>query len=330
MPVVYRDDYIPPRFLRHNIAMYAWANIARRVPKPPYERFERVPSPTGSSGSFFELAWWRVTPGEVGDKVALVAPGLSGGSLAQPTRGMVRALHEEGWDVAVWVYRDTGKVPTSVRRTYSGYGLDDLSVAVDRLEGSYDQIALVGLSLGGNLVVQYVCATNDSPVSRAVAISAPLAFGSTVEYWSQAMMGRGVISWFARRDMKKKVKRKARRTTAVTPDDVRAYAKVRTAAQADHYINTEFNASPGASQYWHQATTLTALSTTQTSTPLLIIQARDDFILESHSYPHPSMLAPSITMELTRNGSHISFVPRGWSKHRYWTEQRTVDFLTSQ
>lgn len=329
MPVVYRDDYIPPRFLRHNIAMYAWANAVRRVPKPPYERFERVQSPTGSSGSFFELAWWRVAPGEVGDKVALVAPGLSGGSHSQPTRGMVRALHEEGWDVAVWVYRDTGKVPTSVRRTYSGYGLDDLSVAVDRLKGNYDQIALVGLSLGGNLVVQYVCAADDSPVSGAVAISAPLAFGSTVEYWSQALMGRTVISWFARKDMKKALKRKARSTGAVTPDDVRAHKKVRTVAQGDHYVISEFNGYPGASQYWHQATTLTALGTTRTNTPLLIVQARDDFMLESHSYPHADMLAPNITMELTRNGSHISFVPRGWSKRRYWTEQRTVDFLTS-
>jgi predicted alpha/beta-fold hydrolase len=329
MPVVYRDDYIPPRLLRHNIAMYAWANAARRVPKPPYERFERVQSPTDSSGSFFELAWWRVAPGEVGDKVALIAPGLSGAALAQPTRGMARALHEEGWDVAVWVYRDTGTVPTSVRRTYSGYGLDDFTVAVDRLKGNYDQIALVGMSLGGNLVAQYVCAIDDSPISRAVAISALLAFGSTVKYWSQAMIGRAVISSFARKDMKQKVKRKARSTGAVTHDDVSAYARVRTAAQADHYINTEFNGYPGASQYWHQATTLTALGTTRANTPLLIIQARDDFMLESHSYPHADMLAPNITMELTRNGSHISFVPRGWSKHRYWSEQRTVDFLTS-
>ncbi|MEN8237666.1 MAG: alpha/beta fold hydrolase [Actinomycetota bacterium] len=327
MPVVDRLDYTTPLLLRHNVAMYLWANGLRKVPKPPYEPFERVDTPPNVAGSFFELAWWRVEAGKCGDKVALIAPGLNGGAYAQPTRGMARALHEEGWDVAVWVYRDTGTNPTSVRRTYSGYGFDDLSAAVDRLGRDYDDISLVGLSLGANIVIQYVCALGDNPVSKAVVFSPPIAFGATVEHWSTSIAGRLAISPLAKRSMKKLVKRKASSTGVVTRDDVKAYRNVRVASEADHYINSEFNEYPGASQYWQKAATLTALATS-TTTALLVVLAKDDYMLESHSYPHAENLAPSVTIELTTNGSHISFVPRGWKKHRYWSEQRAIDHLS--
>jgi predicted alpha/beta-fold hydrolase len=332
MPVVQRTDYEPPQFLRHSIAAYIWADKVRRVPKPPYESFEQVDAPVGGSGGFFELAWWRAQPNTVGDKVALIAPGLSGGAYAKPTCGMARALHEEGWDVAVWAFRDTGMVPTRVRPTYSGYGFDDLSVAVHRLSQEYDDISLVGLSLGGNMVIQYVCAYSctpeDNPVSKAVAISPPIAFGQTVEHWSQGVIGRLAISRSALSSMKRLVSRKARNTSAVTSADAKAYKRVRTAAEADHYINSEFNGYPDTSQYWQRANTLTALRSTRTSTDLLIVLAKDDFILESHSYPHADMVSPNVTIELTMNGSHVGFVSRGWRNRRYWSEQRAVDHLS--
>jgi predicted alpha/beta-fold hydrolase len=321
--------------------MYLWANYLRVIRKPRYDKeFERI----GTAEDFFELAWWCAKSDERDAKVALIAPGLSGGANSRPTRGMAKALHKEGWDVAVWVYRDTGKSrksasPTSVRPTYSGYGLDDLSVAVDHVtnQKNYHKVALVGLSLGGNIVIQYVsaymCASEDNPVPKAVAISPPIAFGQTVEYWSQAIMGRFVISRAAKRGMRRKVEKKVEKVKddkdpAVSKQDEMAYSDVSTAAEADHYINSEFNEFPGASQYWNEATTLTALRSTRTTTDLLIILAKDDPYLESHSYPHSDALSTSVTMELTANGSHVGFVSRGWTKHRYWSEKRAVDHLS--
>jgi predicted alpha/beta-fold hydrolase len=329
MPVVEQSSYEPPCLLRQNLVMYFWANTMRWVPRPPYEPFERVETPPGVRGSFFELAWWRVERGKTGRSVALIAPGLSGGAYAKPTRGMARALHEEGWDVAVWVYRDTGKVPTRVRPTYSGYGVEDLNIAVNRLRKDYTDISLVGLSLGGNIVIQYVCAPGDNPVSRSVAISPPIAFGKTVEYWSQGVVGRLGISRGALSGMKRLVSRKVRHTIAVTNDDVHGYKKVRLASEADHFINSEFNQYPGAWEYWQKATTSNALRYASESADLLILTAKDDPLLDSNSYPYPDALADGIMMELTTRGSHISFVPRGLRKRIYWSEKRVLDYLSS-
>ena len=341
MPVVDKPGYVPPRLLRQNLLMYLWSNYVRRVPKPKYKMFEPIRNPAGNDASYFELAWLYAKPGKVGTKVALVAPGLSGGEYSKPTRGMVRALHENDWDVAVWVYRDTGtskrsSSPTSVRNTYSGYGVGDLCIAVNylALKKQYKEISLVGLSLGGNVVIQYVCTHDGRRVSKAVAISPPIAFGETVEYWSQAILGRLLISPAAKRGMKGKVKKKWNKVRndsepAVSKSDYKAYRKVRTAAEADHYINSEFNGYTGTSQYWRAANTLTALRNIKTQTALLIVLAKDDPYLESHSYPHSDIVSSDVTVELTKNGSHVGFAPRGWNRHLYWSEQRAIDHVGS-
>jgi predicted alpha/beta-fold hydrolase len=330
MPIIDQgSQYQAPILLRHNVAMMVWSNMVRRVPRTPYDEIERVLAPAGRRDSFFELAWWRQTRGEYGDKVVLVAPGLSGGSQSIPTRGMARALHEEGWDVAVWVFRDTGENLTTVRNTYHGYGLDDLTIAVDLLASRYTKVALVGMSLGGNMVVQYVCSVKPSPVTRAMAISPPMELGATVEYWSQGVMGRLFISPLGKLGMKQKAARKARVTGIVTSLDVDAYKKVRVAAEADHYINTEFNGYTGAWPYWSKASTVSSLRDANPDIDLLIVTAKDDLILDARSYPYEDALADSVTMELTTNGSHVGFSPRGWKKHRYWSEQRAVDHLSS-
>jgi predicted alpha/beta-fold hydrolase len=311
--------------------MYVWANSLRRIEKPSFEQpFETIETPPGATNiSFFELAWSRVKPWVVGEKVALIAPGLNGGAYARPTRGMVRALNEEGWDVAVWVYRDTGESKTSVRRTYSGYAFDDLKIAVDRLAHDYTNIALVGLSLGGNIVLQYVCEVPDSKVSKAVAISPPIDFGASVQFWSQSVMGRFVISALAKREMKSKTKAKRQSQPAtVNESDVAAYDNVRSVAAADHFITSEFNGYMGASDYWYAASTTRALRNLEIITDTLIISAKDDFLLDSKSYPVEDAIAPMVTMELPANGSHIGFVPRGWPRHRYWSEQRTLDHIS--
>ena len=310
--------------------MWAWANLARRVRKPRYEKpFERILTPEGDNRSFFELAWLRQPGGTAGDKVVLLAPGLSGGAYSRPTRGMVRALHERKWDVAVWVFRDTGMEPTSVARTYSGNDLDDLELAVDALD-DYGEIALVGTSLGGAAVLQYAARSEprNQKVKKVVAISPPLDFGSCVEAWSRGFIGKLFISPFSKRGMQRKARAKQRSTGAITRKDVAAYAEVRTMIEADHYVNTAFNDYDSASDYWYKATTVRDLWVGKFTAQTLIIVARDDFLLDARSYPHSEHLPENVTLELPRHGSHLGFVPRG-RKRVYWSEERTVAHLNS-
>jgi predicted alpha/beta-fold hydrolase len=327
MPIVEQTGYEPPFLLRNRVMNWLWANMVRRVPHPPYEKFERIIFPKDLTGSFFTLAWWRLEANTPGRRVALIAPGLNGGAYSKPTSGMARALHQEGWDVAVWIFRDTEEQFTSVRSTYSGVGLHDLEVAVDKLRENYEEIALVGLSLGANMILQYVCANPNGPVSRTVSISPPIDLGATVGSWSRGLMGRLIISPSAKRKMAKLTSDKKKATGAVAQDDVDAYETVRLLSEADHYVTCEFNEFPTASHYWYQATTKRGLRTVETQTKVLIVMAKDDFLLESHSYPHADALSPDITLELTKYGSHISFVPRGCRRPRYWSEQRAVDHL---
>ena len=316
--------YQPPWYLRNNLFMWAWANGARRVPKPDYEQpYTRVNNPGGDSDSFFELAWLRVNPNSRAERAVLIAPGLLGGAYSQPTRGMVRVLHKEGWDVAVWVFRDTGKMPTRVRRTYSGNDLDDLEMAVDEL-GAYAEIALVGMSLGGAGVLQYASRVTNPKVTKVVAISPPIDFGECVESWSQGLMGRLVVSPLSKRAMRSKAEAKRKLSGAITQDEVEAYDRVRTVTGADQYINTEFNSGryDSASNYWYRATTVRDLWGGEFTADTLIIIARDDFLLDAGSYPHRNHLPENVTLELTRYGSHLGFVPSG-PKGLYWSEALT-------
>lgn len=321
MPVV-NAPYEAPWYARNAYWMFIWANMLRRISRVEYDGHLTVGN---KPVDYFDVAWKRTKESGKAHRAALIAPGLEGGDNAKYTRGMVRALNEEGFDAFVWVYRDTGTEPTHVRRSYHGADTDGLAKAVASVAAEYDHVSLVGFSLGASLIAKYLSEpVIDASVDNAVLFSPPIDLAATTTLWSSNRILKPVMKRFALRSMKEKAISKVDDGT-LTWDEAHAYDKVTTIDGADHFINTEFNDFPSASKYWDGATSKYMLHSI--TVPTLIVSAKDDPLITVESYPLEDALGDNVLFERSTNGSHISFVPKGWPKHRYWSEKRAVQFL---
>jgi predicted alpha/beta-fold hydrolase len=141
-----------------------------------YQR-ERVDTP---DGDFLDLDLTR--PGF--DRVAILLHGLEGDSNRAYVLGMVKALNRGGWDTISMNYRDCGGECNRKLRFYHSGDTADLHTVVSHVIGryQYSRVALVGFSIGGNMILKYLGeqgSSLDPRIVKAVAFSAPCDLASS-------------------------------------------------------------------------------------------------------------------------------------------------------
>ncbi|MBC8144157.1 MAG: alpha/beta fold hydrolase, partial [bacterium] len=144
MPLI-SSTFAPPAFLRSGHLQTILPTLVGRVLDVSYVR-ERITTP---DDDFLDLDWSRI-----GAKhLVILSHGLEGNTSRTYMRGMVRAVNGAGWDALAWNYRGcSGEMNRRLRSYHSGAS-DDLEVVIDYVarSHSYDSIALIGFSLGGNI-----------------------------------------------------------------------------------------------------------------------------------------------------------------------------------
>ena len=142
MPIL-TSSYNAPRWLRggHRQTILP-VLLPRRA--SPWQRRERLELP---DGDFLDLGWLQ--NGHA--RLALLSHGLEGSMEAIYIRGMAHTLHQAGWDVLGWNYRSCGGIENRLMRSYHSGESDDLRHVIGHVAQSYEKIALVGFSLGGNI-----------------------------------------------------------------------------------------------------------------------------------------------------------------------------------
>lgn len=90
-------------------------------------------------------------------KLVIISHGLEGNSTRAYVQGMARIFFNQQYDVLASNYRGcSGEINKQVRFYHSG-ATDDLQVAVQHaIAQRYEQIHLIGFSLGGNLTLKYL------------------------------------------------------------------------------------------------------------------------------------------------------------------------------
>lgn len=278
--------------------------LFRRVPPLPWAR-ERVETP---DGDFVDIDWVRGG----NRRVAVLCHGLEGDARRPYMRGMAWALRRRGWDVAPWNYRGCSGEPNRLLRSYHSGFTPDLATVIDRMSG-YESIALVGFSLGGNLVLKYLGERDDPRIARAVAISAPVDLAASSI--RMADPDNFLYMMHFMRGLSGKVRIKARRF----PLDVRPLRGMRTFREFDGAYTAPLNGFASAEDYWARASAKPLLGNIRV--PTLLLQAKDDPILTPECIPSS---VGCLRVEVTRHGGHVGFVAPG---REYYSERRAAEFL---
>ena len=318
MPLVEKSTYFAPRLLREGHAATVYPSLSRRVEGVDYTR-RRVEL---TDGDFLD-----VDQSKVGSRRAVViSHGLEGHSRRAYVLGMVRAFNRAGWDAAAWNFRGcSGEPNRQLAFTHSGAS-GDLGAVVEAVAGEgYDEVVLVGFSLGGNLTLKYLGELGNrvpAAVRAGVAFSVPCDLKGSAE--SMALPGNRIYMSRFLSDLRVRMEAKSQQFPGRLSMD--GYREIRTFRDFDDRYTAPLHGYRDAEDYWARSSSLGYLGGLKV--PALLINAADDPFLSAGCYPRDVALgSPWFHLEVPDHGGHVGFATFGGDGN-YWSETRAVDFAS--
>ncbi len=295
------------------------AILRQLPPRTPYR--ERI---TTQDEDFLDLDWG---PPRHSRRVVVISHGLEGSSRAGYVQGMARAFLKRDWDVVAWNCRSCSGVPNRQLRFYHSGASEDLRTVVRHVLalGRFNQMALVGFSLGGNLTLKFLGeegASIDSRITRAVALSAPcdLEVASNRIDLPENKLYRSAFL----HSLKRKFEAKALLYPGQAALDVTDWKSIRRFQDFEARYMAPLHGFTGAEDYWEQASSRGYLD--RIRIPSLLVNAVDDPFLADGCYPVDEAEAnPHIHLEMPEAGGHVGFVTF-WRKGEFWSESRAAEW----
>ncbi|MDQ8193543.1 alpha/beta fold hydrolase [Coraliomargarita sp. SDUM461004] len=314
-------NYTPPFGLRNAHLQTIYPTLFRKVPVITQAR-ERITTP---DDDFIDLDWAQT---EGRKQLVVITHGLEGHSRSHYCQGMATAFEQAGWDALIWNFRGCSGEPNQQLCSYHSGATGELQIVLEHIFNTtaYQKIALIGFSLGGNLMLKYLGDLGskiDSRIHSAVAISVPCDLASSakqLEHWQNRIyMARFM------RSLRHKVREKALRFPGTLNID--GLKKMRTFAEFDEAYTGPIHGFKGAHDYWAKCSCGPVLP--NIAIPTLLINALDDPFLTPACFPHQAAATnPNFSLETPSHGGHLGFVTRSHT-NEYWSEIRAVNFATN-
>jgi predicted alpha/beta-fold hydrolase len=308
MPIITQSTYSPPPLFSNPHVQTVFPSVFRTVSGVHYQR-ERIDTP---DHDFVDVDWSKVGS----SRMALILHGLEGDSGRAYMRGMVRALNKRGWDAAAMNFRScSGECNRTLRFYHSGETEDIHTVLQHIVEReNYAEAALVGFSLGGNVILKYLGEQGsrlDSLTSSAAKLS--------------RLSNRLYLKRFLRM-LRKKIRMKMQIMPGRITDE--GYADIKTFKEYDDRYTAPIHGFAGAEDYWAKASSKPGIP--RIFIPVLLVNAADDPFLAKPCYPiDEAKASTSFFLEIPEHGGHVGFLTFG-REGEYWSETRTASFLDEE
>lgn len=311
------ESYRAPHFLINGHFETIYPALLRSVPGINYQR-ERISTP---DQDFLDLDWLK----QSSKKLVVISHGLEGNSHRAYVKGMARIFFKNGYDVLAWNYRGCSEEMNLQPVFYHSGATQDLDFVINHaISLGYQDINLVGFSLGGNLTLKYLGEKEDSlqdTIKRAVAFSVPLNLLTSCEKISGAAYG--IYSKRFMKSLKAKVLLKA----STQPDlKTEGLAQVNSLLEFDDLITAPLHGFDSAVDYYTKCSSIHFLQSIHR--PTLVVNALNDPFLSSDCYPDTFRNHPYLTLEYPERGGHVGFSL--FNKNGlYWSELRALHFIQS-
>lgn len=318
MPLVEESTYSPPPFFNNGHIQTIIPSLLRIVTDVNYKR-ERIHTP---DHDFLDLDWSKL-----GSKnLAIVIHGLESNSEANYMKAMIKALNRRNWDAVAINLRGCSGEPNKLFRSYHCGETEDIQTVFSHItqNNSYNKIALVGFSLGGNIILKYVGEQGKkiSPlIHKAAAVSVPCDLESSA--WHLAKNSR----WLYMKRFIFVMQKKFRLKHRMFPEklDQKYLHSLKTFKDIDEWYTAPAHGFTCAEEYWSKASSINFVS--NINIPTLLINAQDDPLLSQESFPwEEAKKSQYFIFEAPRSGGHVGFIT--FNKNgEYWHESRISDFL---
>lgn len=318
---IIRSGFVPHPWLRGPHLQTIAPTLLR--PSPPLDlQIETLELP---DGDYVRIGW--AGSERVGQRVAVLVHGLTGGFISKYLRGLANLLIARDWRVAILELRGGGDEPNRLPRNYHHGDTGDLRYLWRLLKQRDPQARLagVGWSLGANVLLKALGEEGDrAPLEAAAAASAPFGLEACAEKLRNGFAR--VYQAHLLRALKQMIERKHVQVPLPPGIDLAAAYRARDFFAFDDAYTAPLHGFADARDYYRRSACGNYLR--DIARPTLIVNAIDDPFMQRSILPTATMLAPSVTLELSKRGGHVGFIgadARG--RLHYWLEQRLAEWL---
>jgi uncharacterized protein len=320
MPVLSHSSYPgPPRYLYNRHLQTIVPSALRKVRGVVYER-ERLEL---SDGDFVDLDW--VDGGH--RRLVILTHGLEGDSHRPYIKGTARLFARHGWDALAWNCRSCSGEMNRAFRLYNHGEIEDIGEVIRHALRTkpYEEVALVGYSMGGNITLKYLGvhgASAPDVIRHGVAISAPTDLGSSARHLDNPS------NRFYKNRFLRKLTAKILQKAALHPGrlDLTRLQAVRVWQDFDEAFSAPLGGYLNAEDFYAQASAINYMAGVRI--PVLLVNALNDPILTPACAPADlARQHPYLYLETPHQGGHVGFMV---ARDEYtWVERRALEFVQS-
>lgn len=309
-------EYTPPAILFNAHLETIYPALFRRV-NFALPKTQLIPTP---DDDFLEIALHQ----KKSDKLIIILHGLEGNMDRPYIRGMARACSLAGFDVLTWNFRGCGNAMNKQLRFYHSGATDDLDTVINFAASAYNynEINLIGFSLGGNITLKYLGEKRDrrQVVKTAVAISVPMDLKTSCEKISLPV--NSIYSTRFLKRLKNKIISKSKLRTGIT---ITGIEKIATLKDFDDRYTAPLHGFSDALDYYQRCSSIHVVN--DITIPTLIVNAKNDPFLSPECYPGEKLKNhPYVRFESPERGGHVGFACFR-NDGLYWSEARAIKFL---
>ncbi|KJF95698.1 hydrolase [Photobacterium angustum] len=272
---------------------------------------------TTPDDDFLDLAWTE-SPTDDSKPLMILFHGLEGSFHSPYANGLLYAAKQQGWLGVMMHFRGcSGELNRQPRGYHSGE-VNDARFFITWLREQFPQrpFIAVGVSLGGNMLINYLAKYgDDSDLVAAQAVSPPLNLASCSARIQQGFSK--IYQQYLLSSMKRTMAKRITLHQDKMPITHQQLEAINTVWQFDQHITAPLHGFIDADDYYQRCSGLQQLNLI--STPLRIIHAKDDpFMTESVIPSQP--LPDNIDYNLYEKGGHVGFVSGSIFKPTFWLE----------
>jgi hypothetical protein len=320
MPLIEASTYRPNRIFRFGHINTVYPALFRKVDGVTFQR-ERVDTP---DGDFLDLDWSTIDS----KRLLIALHGLEGMADRAYIKGMIRLFNQAGWDGLGLNFRGCSGELNKCLHSYHMGQTQDLGLVLQHCleKKGYEEIALVGFSLGGNVLLKYLGEQGrgiSSNIVGAIAFSVPCHIKS-----ANVMIARKQNYFYLRRFLKS-LNQKMIEKEQIYGDQVNpVYPLAKNFTEFDNRFTAPIHGFKDALDYWEQSSSLQFFP--DIHVPTLLVNAQDDSFLSAECFPFQMAKQHKfLHLESPKYGGHVGFSSFG-EDGVFWSEKRALAFIQAQ
>ena len=302
--------------------------VGNYLPRPPFRstaRPETVEVDAVDRSRVVCYCDWQPLAVRPDRLTVILVHGLEGSSQSQYIRGLAARALSAGCNVIRMNMRNCGDTDELTPTLYHSGLSSDVGAVMRHYSGQFglERVALIGYSMGGNLVLKLAGEWGSAAPLCAVATVCPaidLAAGSDALHEP--------VNRLYERHFLRGLMRRYGRKAALFPQifEMKAASSIRSLRQFDNTIVARYCGFRDADDYYYRAASARVVD--KIAVPTLIIRAEDDPFVRLLPETRAALQGnPNVLLVETRHGGHCAYLSRDRGDDIHWAEASVIRYV---